>query len=124
MAITKPSEFGLTLEVLRELMTSSSGTVISHQVGKALRHKVPLYGRTGMAELRKIVTGLMDELRDRLATEYLVADLSSPHRRQLFRNDFETRQPFSLHSSPTLLPMLRMTTSWFSISRKECGGHE
>ncbi|MGE3802612.1 MAG: hypothetical protein AB7H80_16475, partial [Candidatus Kapaibacterium sp.] len=78
MAITKQTEFGLTLDILRELMISSSGAIVSHQVGKALLHKVPLYGRTGMAEMRKIMTGLMDELRDRLAAEYVVVDLSSP----------------------------------------------
>ncbi len=98
MDIIKQPEFGLTPEVLRELMASGAGGVISHQVGRALLHKIPLYGRTGGGEGRKLMTGLIDELRGRLAAEDLVADASTP--------PLEARVPKRLRNEAAFLAAL------------------
>lgn len=75
MEIIKQIEFGLTPDVLQELMTAGPGAVISHQVGRGLLHKTPLFDRTGRAELRHHMSELVDELRERLAAEGLGPDV-------------------------------------------------
>ncbi len=73
MNTIKQADFGLTLDVLQELMVAAPGAVKSHQVGRALLHKTPLYDRTGRAEIRQHLMVLIEELRARLFAEGLEA---------------------------------------------------
>lgn len=78
MTDTRPLEFGLTLDVLRELMTSNRGAIIPHRVGKVILHRIPLWGRTEKDEIRVILARLTDELRERLNSEGLDPDSRDP----------------------------------------------
>lgn len=78
MSDARPPEFGIDLETLNRLMISGRGAIIPHQVGKALRHQIPLWSRTDTEQIRDLLAGLRNELRERLSEEGITLQSFEP----------------------------------------------
>ena len=59
MSIARQPEFGFTPAALRELMQSDRGAILPRKVGRALLHRIPLWGRTGREEIREHLAKLI-----------------------------------------------------------------